>query len=185
MVLAVMLGPANAMKVSMVTVAQVNMIIFYWCSNLVACQISWFCWPKHVWITVETNSTKIKKIYHKNKIYLLFFFHFFTCCIWQQSNIFDVSFTSKTNWIGIVYKLLRLVQTWTTTPFCIIIFILSMIFILLIILLVLCNTSTKCSNHGTCGDDGNCVCDNGYYGPNCSSKLKFLILGCTQLQAAL
>ena len=77
------------------------------------------------------------------------------------------------------------VQTWMITPFCIKILILSMIFILLIILLVLCNTSTKCNDHGTCGDDGNCVCDNGYYGPNCSSKLKFFILGCTQLQAAL
>ena len=62
------------------------------------------------------------------------------------------------------------VQTWMITPFCIKILILSMIFILLIILLVLCNTSTKCNDHGTCGDDGNCVCDNGYYGPNCSSK---------------
>ena len=85
-------------------------------------------------------------------------------------------------WIGIVYELL--IPWADITPFCIIICILSMIFILLIILLVLCNTSTKCNDHGTCGDDGNCVCDNGYYGPNCSSKLKFLILGCTQLQAA-
>ena len=58
MVLAVMSGLANVMKVSMVTVAQVNMINCYWCLNLIAC---------HVWITVEKNLTKIEKIYHKNK----------------------------------------------------------------------------------------------------------------------
>ena len=82
-------------------------------------------------------------------------------------------------WIGIVYELL--IPWADITPFCIIICILSMIFILLIILLVFCNNITKCSDHGTCGDDGNCLCDDGYYGPNCSSKL---ILSCKHLQAA-
>ena len=113
------------------------------------------------------------------------FFHLFICSTKSYGNkvilliflmflLFKkkcIGINCSTKWIWIVYKLLRL---WADmAPFCIMIYILSMIFILLIILLVLCNTTTKCSDHGTCGDDGNCICDNGYYGPNCSSKYRF------------
>jgi len=42
MVIAMMLELANVMKAFTVTVAQVNMILCYWCFHLVVCQISWF-----------------------------------------------------------------------------------------------------------------------------------------------
>ena len=45
-------------------------------------------------------------------------------------------------------------------------------------LIVSCDNTTKCSNHGTCGDDGTCVCNDNYYGIDCSSKPIFLLFYC-------
>ena len=156
------------------------------------------------------NMSKKNQIYLL-KIFLSYF-HMLYQRLLQQSNIFNIfvvkciginmnfvrSHFGKMNlWpVEHFYKIHTLnelelfiycwdfMRTWTTAPFCIMILIISMLFILIIILLVLCNNNTKCSDHGTCGDDGNCICDNGYYGPNCSSKLNFMILNCTQLQEA-
>ena len=41
---------------------------------------------------------------------------------------------------------------------------------------VLCNKSTECSDQGTCGDDGTCICNDNYYGIDCSSKSIFCYL---------
>ena len=38
----------------------------------------------------------------------------------------------------------------------------------------MCNKTKECSDHGTCGDDGKCLCQDGYFGHDCSSKLMFL-----------
>ena len=43
-------------------------------------------------------------------------------------------------------------------------------------LIVSCNTTTECSDHGTCGDDGKCVCNDDYYGSDCSSKFRFFVV---------
>ena len=43
-------------------------------------------------------------------------------------------------------------------------------------LIVSCNTTTECSDHGTCGDDGKCVCNDDYYGSDCSSKFSFFVV---------
>ena len=62
MVIVVMLDLANVMKGSMVTVAQVNMIICYWCFHLVVCPFSWFfdhsMFELHI---IEKNSNKYCK----------------------------------------------------------------------------------------------------------------------------
>ena len=109
------------------------------------------------------------------------FFHFFTSCTKRYGNkviflfFFMFSLFQK-NVLASTIPLNELelfINCWDMTPFCIIIHTFSMSFILFVILLVLCNNITKCNHHGTCGDDGNCICDNGYYGPNCSSKLNF------------
>ena len=42
MVIALIMELANVKEASMVTVAQVNMILCYWCFHLVVCHISWF-----------------------------------------------------------------------------------------------------------------------------------------------
>ena len=164
MVLALIMELANVKEASTVTVAQVNMILCYWCFHLVVCQIS--------------------DMYHKNRMYLQKFLSFITRGTKNYGNtviffyIFVVSFISKkcigincsTNWIGIVYKVkwLRLDMNENTIFFKLIFF---RIFLLLYILLVLCNNSTECSDHGTCGDDGKCICHDGYYSSDCSSKL--------------
>ena len=134
--------------------------------------IKFTCWN---FFHLFTRSAKS----YVNKVIFLIFLMF----LLFQKNVL-VS-TVPLNVLELLINCWDILQAWTTKPFWIIFFILSTIFIWLIILLVLCNNVTKCNHHGTCGDDGNCICDNGYYGPNCSSKLKFFILGCTQLQAAL
>ena len=43
-------------------------------------------------------------------------------------------------------------------------------------LIVSCNTTTECNDHGTCGDNGKCVCNDDYYGSDCSSKFRFFVV---------
>ena len=103
MVIALIMELANVMEASTVTVAQVNMILCYWCFHLVVCHISWFFWPKHVRITynwIEFKLTLQKDMYHKNRIYLQKFLSFLQKWyqkLWQQSNILVVFLISKKN----------------------------------------------------------------------------------------
>ena len=45
-------------------------------------------------------------------------------------------------------------------------------------MIVSCKNTIKCSDQGTCGNDGTCVCNDNYYGIDCSSKLLFLLFDC-------
>ena len=58
----------------------------------------------------------------------------------------------------------------------IIVFFVLPLYSILYTLIVSCNTTTECSDHGTCGDDGKCVCNDDYYGSDCSSKFSFFVV---------
>ena len=67
------------------------------------------------------------------------------------------------------------ISLFTYLVFIVFFFVLTL-YSFLYTLIVSCNTTTECSDHGTCGDDGKCVCNDDYYGSDCSSKFRFFLL---------